>query len=100
MREAARITIANQLQKDARIIVTLDSLPIGQKALVASVDRAVLGEAAALRLRAMGVDAGAEVETVQRGVLWSRDPLAVRVGRMMVAIRRAQAAAIHVEPLA
>jgi ferrous iron transport protein A len=39
------------------------------------------------------------VEPLHRGWFLFRDPLAVRVGRMTVAIRAAHAAAVKVEPL-
>jgi ferrous iron transport protein A len=48
-------------------------------------------------LRALGFDAGVTVEPLHRGVFGSRDPIAVRIGRMQVALRRTQAAAIEVE---
>jgi len=38
------------------------------------------------------------VESLHRGP-FGRDPIAVRVGRMTVAIRRAHARAIHVVPI-
>jgi ferrous iron transport protein A len=39
------------------------------------------------------------VEPLHRGWLLARDPLAVRVGRMTVAIRLAHASAVTVAPL-
>ena len=80
--------------------MTLDQLPLGQAAVVTGVDRDALGEVAARRLRAMGLDVGASVELLHRGVLWSRDPLAIRLGRMTLGLRSVQAAAISVEPAA
>jgi ferrous iron transport protein A len=77
--------------------VTLDQLPLGQAAVVTGVDKDALGEVAARRLRAMGLDVGASVELLHRGVLWSRDPLAIRLGRMTLGLRSVQAAAILVE---
>ena len=49
-------------------------------------------------LRALGVDEGAEVSVVHRGVFGTRDPLALRIGRMTIALRRVHARAIEVEP--
>lgn len=77
--------------------MTLDQLPLGQAAVVTGVDKDALGEVAARRLRAMGLDVGASVELLHRGVLWSRDPLAIRLGRMTLGLRSVQAAAISVE---
>lgn len=77
--------------------MTLDQLPLGQAAVVTGVDKDALGEVAARRLRAMGLDVGASVELLHRGVLWSRDPLAIRLGRMTLGLRSVQAAAILVE---
>ena len=51
----------------------------------------------AKRLRALGIDEGAQVTILHRGVFGGRDPLAVRLGRMTVALRRAHASAIQVE---
>ncbi len=80
--------------------MTLDQLPLGQAAVVTGVDKDALGEVAARRLRAMGLDVGASVELLHRGVLWSRDPLAIRLGRMTLGLRSVQAAAISVEAAA
>jgi ferrous iron transport protein A len=80
--------------------VTLDQLPLGQAAVVTGVDKDALGDVAARRLRAMGLDVGASVELLHRGVLWSRDPLAIRLGRMTLGLRSVQAAAISVEAAA
>lgn len=76
----------------------MDKLAIGCKAVIASIDASMLSEAAIRRLRAMGINEGAEVEQLHQGVLLSRDPIALRVGRMTLAIRAAQAAAIEVDP--
>ena len=51
------------------------------------------------RLRALGLDAGARVAIAHRGVFGGRDPLAVMIGRMTVAVRRFHAAAMEIEPL-
>jgi Fe2+ transport system protein FeoA len=52
----------------------------------------VLGTSAARRLRAMGFETGAEIETIRRGGV-----IAVRIGRMTVGVRATQAAAVDVE---
>lgn len=79
--------------------MTLDLLPVGQPARIVSVDWTRLADEEARRLRALGLEEGAQVAVVHRGVFGGRDPLAVTVGRMSVAIRRAHAAAMRVEAL-
>ncbi|MGB3754126.1 MAG: FeoA family protein [Parerythrobacter sp.] len=76
--------------------MTLDSLPIGTSARIASVDWARVAEADAKRLRALGLDEGCELAVAHRGIFGGRDPLAITVGRMTVALRRRDAAAISV----
>ncbi len=91
----------NQLQhgdeSGTATLMTLDELPLGQRASIVKVDWATLAPDEAQRLRALGLDAGARVAVSYRGVFASRDPLAVMVGRMSVAIRRAHARAMQVE---
>ena len=79
--------------------MTLDLLPIGQRARIVAVDWSCLVEEEAKRLRAMGVDVGARVAVAHRGVFAGRDPIALLVGRMTVALRRAHARAMTVEAL-
>lgn len=76
---------------------SLDRLAIGTKALICSVDWALLGDAECCRLRHFGFDEGVTVEPLHLGPL-GRDPIAIRVGRMTVAIRRRHARAIQVQP--
>ncbi len=59
----------------------------------------MLGDTEGHRLRDLGFDEGIEVEMLHRGWLLFRDPIAVQVGRMTVAIRAAHASAITVESL-
>ncbi|MFN3456982.1 MAG: ferrous iron transport protein A [Novosphingobium sp.] len=80
--------------------MTLDQLPIGTPARIASVDWSALVAEEAQRLRALGLDEGARVTLAYRGVFMGRDPLAVEIGRMTVAIRRVHALAMTVEPIA
>ncbi len=79
--------------------IRLDRLPLGTRALVASVDWSALDEGEAARLKHFGFDEGVAVEPLHLGP-FGRDPIAVRVGRMTVAIRRKHAGAVHVTPLA
>jgi ferrous iron transport protein A len=78
--------------------VRLDHLPLRTKAHIASIDWAVLRPAEARRLRELGFDEGMAVELLHHGP-FGRDPMAVRVGRMTVAVRRAYATAIEVDPV-
>lgn len=80
-------------------MTTLDTLTLGTKAVIAAIDWARLGEAEGRRLRELGLIEGADVQPLHRGSLFSKDPLAVRVGRMDVIVRLAHAATIRVEPL-
>ena len=79
--------------------LSLDRLAIGTKARVAGIDWAMLDAGEAARLRNFGFDEGVAVEPLHLGP-FGRDPIAIRVGRMTVAIRRKHAGAIHVVPLA
>ena len=77
--------------------MTLDLLPIGQRARITAIDWAQLADEEGQRLRALGLDLGARVAVAHRGVLAGRDPLAITVGRMTVALRRIHAIAMKVE---
>ena len=78
--------------------IGLDRLPLGTAARVTSVDWEALEAGEACRLRQFGFDEGVTVEPLHLGP-FGRDPIAVRVGRMTVAIRRKHAGAIGVTPL-
>lgn len=79
--------------------MTLDLLPPGTRALITAVDWSALVAEEAARLQALGLDVGARVAVAHRGVFGGRDPIALTVGRMTVALRRAHACAMHVETL-
>ena len=79
-------------------VIGLDRLPVGTRARIASVDWAGLEDGEANRLRQFGFDEGVTVELLHLGP-FGRDPLAIRVGRMTVAIRRKHAGAVRVVPL-
>ena len=79
--------------------LTLDRLTLGRSARIASVDWAALADDEGRRLRALGIDVGAEVSLSHRGVFAGADPLAVAVGRMTVALRRVHARAMQVVEL-
>ncbi|HEU4969977.1 FeoA family protein [Sphingomonas sp.] len=74
----------------------LSDLPLRKAAHISAIDWASLGEAEAKRLRELGFDEGVPIEALHSGSFLGRDPIACRVGRMTVAIRRAQASAIRV----
>lgn len=76
----------------------MDSLPIGALARITTVDWSAIPEGEGHRLRSLGVDAGVIVEPLHKGILFWRDPISVRVGRMTVALRRKVALAILCEP--
>ena len=79
--------------------LTLDQLALGTQALVSSIDWEALDHGEACRLKHFGFDEGVAVEPLHSGP-FGRDPIAVRVGRMTVAIRRKHAGAVRVVPLA
>jgi ferrous iron transport protein A len=74
----------------------LDQLPFRTPARVTGIDWSCLSDADARRLRNLGFDEGVRIEALH-GAPFGKDPLAIRIGRMMVAMRRAQAHAVSVE---
>ena len=78
---------------------SLDDLSIGVSARIDAIDWSQLGESDACRLRHFGFDEGVSIVPLHSGP-FGRDPLAVRVGRMTVAIRRAHARAVRVVTIA
>ena len=77
-------------------VLRLDQLPLRRASRIAAVDWAALPARDARRLRELGFDDGVAIEALHRGAL--KGPLACRVGRMVVALRRPVAAAVTVEP--
>ena len=78
--------------------VALDQLKVGTRARVSAIRWDGLEDGEACRLRHFGFDEGVTVEPLHLGP-FGRDPIAIRVGRMTVAIRRKHAGAIRVIPL-
>ncbi|QLC25586.1 ferrous iron transport protein A [Parasphingopyxis algicola] len=78
------------------ILVSLDDLPLRQSALIAAINWSALSPADAKRLRELGFDEGVTVKPLHRAP-FGRDPIACKVGRMTIAVRRAHASAIEVE---
>ena len=74
----------------------LDELPIGEPARINSVDQSQLAPGEARRLRELGFVEGVAVELRHRSGWFGHGPVACKVGRMTVALRRAHAAAISV----
>lgn len=71
-------------------------LPLRQPAYVDMIDWDRLSPAEGQRLREFGLCEGASVEALHHGGLLGHGPIACRVGRMTIAMRRAHAAAIVV----
>ena len=76
---------------------TLDLLPPLRRAEIVAIDWSLLAPDEAKRLRAMGIDLGARVAIAHRGIFAGRDPIAILIGRMTVAIRRSHAKAMTVQ---
>lgn len=75
----------------------LSDLPRRVPARIAAINWDSLPPAEGSRLRALGFEHGAFVETLHKGMLFWRDPIAVRIGRMTVALRTHHAEAIDCE---
>jgi ferrous iron transport protein A len=73
----------------------LDQLPFRTPATVTGIDWPALSDSDARRLRNLGFDEGVTIEALH-GAPFGKDPLAVRIGRMTIAMRRAQAQAVTV----
>ena len=78
--------------------ISLDRLAVDTRARIASIDWESLDSSEATRLRQFGFVEGVMVEALHLGP-FGRDPIAIRVGRMTVAIRRKHAGAVRVTPL-
>ncbi|KLE32272.1 FeoA family protein [Aurantiacibacter gangjinensis] len=77
--------------------MTLDMLEPLDRAEITSVNWDSLAPEEAKRLRALGIDEGARIAIAHRGVFIGKDPIALMVGRMNVAIRRVHARAMSVK---
>jgi ferrous iron transport protein A len=75
----------------------LDRAPLGVAVRIARIDWTAMSDDEGRRLREFGLMEGCEVTPRHRGSIFSRDPLALTIGRMQVIIRAKQAAAIEVE---
>jgi ferrous iron transport protein A len=92
------LVIDNQSHYMGGMSLRLDQLPFRTPARVTGIDWSRLPESDARRLRNLGFDEGVRIEALH-GAPFGRDPLAIRIGRMMVAMRRAQAQAVSVETI-
>ena len=72
-----------------------DQLPYDRSATITGVDWEHLDPSTASRLRDFGVDEGVSIQMMHKGPV-GRDPVAPRIGRMTVALRKKQAMAIQV----
>lgn len=73
----------------------LESLPLRRPATISAIAWELLAPPEARRLREFGFEEGMHVELLHRATLF-RGPVACRIGRMTVALRRNVAAAITV----
>jgi ferrous iron transport protein A len=80
--------------------MNLDTIPLGTHARVTDINWSVIAESEGHRLRSLGLNIGVEVSALHRGILFWRDPIAVRVGRMTIALRRKVAQAVLCEAIA
>ncbi|GAB5482891.1 MAG: hypothetical protein Pars92KO_26480 [Parasphingorhabdus sp.] len=78
------------------LALTLDRLAMRQRAEISSIDWDAMSENEGARLRALGLDEGVTVEKLHKGMFGFNDPIALKVGRMMIAIRKSQATTISV----
>lgn len=72
----------------------LDNLPLNTPANITQIDWLALGEAGARRLKGFGFEPGIAIESIHTAL--GKGPIALRIGRMTVALRRDQAAAVSV----
>ena len=77
--------------------LSLEKLPRHAHARVATIDWTGLSVPEARRLRELGFDEGVEIEMLHRSP-FGKGPIACRIGRMTVALRRAVAASVRVLP--
>lgn len=75
--------------------LNLETLQRHQAATVDSIEWARLATPEARRLRELGFDAGVSIEVLHRA-RFGGGPIACRIGRMTVALRRAVAGAVRV----
>jgi len=72
-----------------------DQLPFNRHGVISGIDWQQLDQSTARRLQDFGVDEGVSIQMMHSGPI-GRDPVALKIGRMTVALRKSQAAAIDV----
>jgi ferrous iron transport protein A len=77
----------------------IERLARGEIATIAAIDRAGIDPDTARRLHELGFDEGVDIELLHKAP-FGGDPMAVRVGNMVVALRRSMAALIEIAPAA
>lgn len=78
------------------INANLETLAPRVPSTIVAIDRSGVDPATADRLHELGFDEGVDVELLHRAPMGG-DPMAVRVGNMVVALRRSMARLIEVE---
>ena len=78
----------------------LDRAPLGVMVRIVRIDWDAMSDDEGRRLREFGLMEGCDVTPLHRGSIFSRDPLALAIGRMRIIIRAKQAAVIEIEPVA
>lgn len=79
--------------------LSIERLQPGEVVTIAAIDRAGLHPMTASRLHELGFDEGVDLELLHRAP-FGGDPLALRVGNMVVALRLEMARLIEVVPAA
>ncbi len=79
------------------IVRQIERLAPGEIATIAAIDRAGIDPDTARRLHELGFDEGVDVELLHKAP-FGGDPMAVRVGNMVVALRRSMARLIEIVP--
>lgn len=92
----------DSLSSCAETLLPLGTAPLGFAGSIRAIDaagctRALSSDELERRLLEMGFVEGARVEIRNQG-LFGHDPIAIRVGQATIALRRAVANAIRVEP--
>jgi ferrous iron transport protein A len=82
----------------APLAILLENLPAATPATIMAIDRGNIDPHTAQRLHELGFDEGVDVELLHRAP-FGGDPLAVRVGNMVIALRRSMARLIEIEPV-
>jgi ferrous iron transport protein A len=77
--------------------VTLDQLPFNMPARIGAINWDAIDATEGHRLRSLGFENGIKIEVLHKGMLLWHDPIAVRIGRMTVALRRKVATAVSCE---